>query len=101
MKNMDSSVSENGQIQGVAARDTVAVRSNIIINNDCLTALKDLPDKSVDCCVTSPPYYNTGTVCGKACGGFCAALPGAFRQRYSVAEYFRLVLWNREQRGVS
>ena len=54
---MDSSVSENGQIQGVAASDTVAVRSNIIINNDCLTALKDLPDKSVDCCVTSPPYY--------------------------------------------
>ena len=34
-----------------------SVRSNVIINRDCLAALKDMPDKSVDCCVTSPPYY--------------------------------------------
>ena len=24
---------------------------------DCLSGLKNLPDNSVDCCVTSPPYY--------------------------------------------
>ena len=30
---------------------------NIIINRDCLLALRDLSDKSVNCCVTSPPYY--------------------------------------------
>ena len=30
---------------------------NIIINRDCLAALRDLPDESVNCCVTSPPYY--------------------------------------------
>ena len=30
---------------------------NIIINRDCLLALRDLPDESVNCCVTSPPYY--------------------------------------------
>ena len=30
---------------------------NIIINRDCLLALYDLPDESVNCCVTSPPYY--------------------------------------------
>lgn len=34
-----------------------SVSSNVIINKDCLAALKDMPDKSVDCCVTSPPYY--------------------------------------------
>lgn len=28
-----------------------------IINGDCLEVLKTLPDESVDCCVTSPPYY--------------------------------------------
>ena len=33
---------------------------------DCRDVLKTLPDKSVDCCVTSPPYwglrdYQTGT----------------------------------------
>lgn len=28
-----------------------------IINGDCLEVLKTFPDESVDCCVTSPPYY--------------------------------------------
>lgn len=30
---------------------------NTIINGDALTVLKTLPDESVNCCVTSPPYY--------------------------------------------
>lgn len=30
---------------------------NVIHNQDCLAGLKELPDNSVDCCVTSPPYY--------------------------------------------
>ena len=28
-----------------------------IFNEECLQGLKSLPDNSVDCCVTSPPYY--------------------------------------------
>ena len=28
-----------------------------IINRDALFALRELPDESVNCCVTSPPYY--------------------------------------------
>jgi len=28
-----------------------------IINGDCRTALRSLPDQSVQCCVTSPPYW--------------------------------------------
>lgn len=28
-----------------------------VFNEDCLQGLKSLPDNSVDCCVTSPPYY--------------------------------------------
>ena len=31
-------------------------RNKIIIGN-CLDELKKLPDNSIDCCVTSPPYY--------------------------------------------
>lgn len=31
--------------------------TNKIYNSDCLTGLKSLPDESVDCCVTSPPYF--------------------------------------------
>lgn len=30
---------------------------NRIINGDVLSVLKTLPDCSIDCCVTSPPYY--------------------------------------------
>jgi DNA modification methylase len=30
---------------------------NVIINDDALTALKSFPDNSIDCVVTSPPYY--------------------------------------------
>lgn len=28
-----------------------------VFNEDCLTGLKNLPDESIDCCVTSPPYF--------------------------------------------
>jgi len=31
--------------------------TNIIHNENCLTGLKKVPDNSIDCCVTSPPYY--------------------------------------------
>jgi len=30
---------------------------NKIINENCISGLKKLPDNSVDCCVTSPPYF--------------------------------------------
>lgn len=30
---------------------------NKIINSDCIEGMKALPDESVDCCVTSPPYF--------------------------------------------
>lgn len=30
---------------------------NRIINSDCIEGLKGLPDESVNCCVTSPPYF--------------------------------------------
>lgn len=30
---------------------------NKVLQGDCLEVLKTLPDKSIDCCVTSPPYY--------------------------------------------
>lgn len=30
---------------------------NTILNENCLTGLAKIPDNSIDCCVTSPPYY--------------------------------------------
>ncbi len=42
---------------------------NQIIQSDCLAGLKSVPDNSVDCCITSPPYfglrdYGTGSWVG-------------------------------------
>ena len=31
---------------------------DIIYNENCLDGLKTLPSESVNCCITSPPYYN-------------------------------------------
>lgn len=33
------------------------MQTDVIYNMDCLEALRMLPDESVHCCVTSPPYY--------------------------------------------
>ena len=33
------------------------MQKNTIINGNALEVLKSLPDNSIDCCVTSPPYY--------------------------------------------
>ena len=29
---------------------------NLLLNDDCLVALKKAPDNSIDSCVTDPPY---------------------------------------------
>ena len=33
------------------------MQTDVIYNMDALEALRSLPDESVHCCVTSPPYY--------------------------------------------
>ena len=35
----------------------IDIEKNTIINGNSLEVLKSLPDDSIDCCVTSPPYY--------------------------------------------
>jgi len=34
------------------------METNIILNGDALTHLKELPEKSINMCMTSPPYFN-------------------------------------------
>ncbi len=35
----------------------MVMKSNIILNGDCLTIIKELPDNSINMCMTSPPYW--------------------------------------------
>lgn len=43
---------------------------DIIYNQDCLQGLKRIPDKSVDLCITDPPY---GKKADKGTNGFGSA----------------------------
>ena len=33
------------------------METNIILEGDCLEVLKTFPDESINCCMTSPPYW--------------------------------------------
>ena len=49
-----------------------------VLNGDCLAVLKTLPDCSVQCCVTSPPYWGLrdyGTASWEGGDGTCDHLP--------------------------
>jgi DNA modification methylase len=39
------------------------LKTNIIIQGDSLEVLKTLPDESVNCCITSPPYWGLRDYC--------------------------------------
>ncbi len=61
---------------------------DVIYNEDCRQGLKKLPDASVDCIVTSPPYYGLrdyGT--GKWTGGdpACNHKPAATKEKRGLA----------------
>ena len=36
--------------------DDKAMETNIIVNSDCVIGMKEIPDNSIDFCITSPPY---------------------------------------------
>ena len=40
-----------------SAKGVIPIQLDTIYIGDCLEVLKTLPDESVHCCVTSPPYY--------------------------------------------
>lgn len=43
------------------------VKENSVIQGDCLEVMKDIPDNSIDCIITSPPYnkHSANRKCGK------------------------------------
>ena len=43
----------------IQTRNRKKIETNILYEGDCLEVMKSLPDKSIDCILTSPPYWNT------------------------------------------
>ena len=83
------------------------MKTDVIINRDALYALRELPSESVNCCVTSPPYYGLRDYgldaqigredtpeqyIEQACRSIPGAAPGTQRRRDVLAEYRRHLL---------
>lgn len=55
---------------------------DIIYNEDCLSGLKSIPSNTIDCCITSPPYYNLRDY----------GIDGQIGQENSIQEYLSNLL---------
>ena len=82
-----------------------------ILCGDSLNVLKALPEGSVHCCVTSPPYYglrdygmdaragsHAGGIHFAADSGIPRGAPGAAPGWDLVGKYRGQLLWHRQQR---
>ena len=60
---------------------------NKILNINCLDGLKLIPDDSINCCVTSPPYY------GLRDYGTATYEGGDPNCEHTISAYNLLILW--------
>lgn len=65
------------------------IELNQIYNMDCLEGMKKMPDKSIDLCITDPPY---GKKADKGTGGFGSAKNRRYKDNWDSSipqkEYF-------------
>ena len=59
-----------------------------IYNMDCLEGMRQIPDGSIDCCVTSPPYDNLRTY-----NGYCFDFENIAKELYRVTKQGGVVVW--------
>jgi len=61
---------------------------NTVIHGDCLEVMKNIPDKSVDMILTSPPYDNLRTY-----NGYTFDFEGIAKELYRVTKQGGVVVW--------
>ena len=61
---------------------------NKVICGDCLEVMKDIPDKSIDLTVTSPPYDNLRTY-----NGYTFDFEGIAKELYRITKEGGVVVW--------
>jgi site-specific DNA-methyltransferase (adenine-specific) len=62
--------------------------TNKVIQGDCLEVMKDIPDKSIDMILTSPPYDNLRTY-----NGYAFDFVGVAKELYRVTKQGGVVVW--------
>ena len=84
------------------------MKTDVIINREALYALRELPSESVNCCVTSPPYYGLRDYGLDMQIGredtpeqyIDRLVEGTERRRDVLAEYRRYLLRHRHESGL-
>lgn len=64
-----------------------------MIQGDCLVEMKNIPDKSIDLTVTSPPYDNLRTYGGVIDGWSFEKFQGIAKELYRVTKDGGVVVW--------
>lgn len=64
-----------------------------LILGDCLEKMKDIPDKSIDLTVTSPPYDNLRTYGGVIDGWSFEKFQGIAKELYRITKEGGVVVW--------
>lgn len=64
-----------------------------LIKGDCLEKLKDIPDNSIDCTVTSPPYDNLRTYRGNNAVWKETVWQEVFQQLFRITKIGGVVVW--------
>lgn len=64
-----------------------------LIKGDCLVAMKDIPDASIDLTVTSPPYDNLRTYGGAIDGWSFEKFQSIERELYRITKEGGVVVW--------
>ena len=64
-----------------------------LINGDCLTIMKDIPDKSIDLTVTSPPYDNLRKYNGNIAQWSFEKFQDIAKELYRVTKDGGVVVW--------
>lgn len=64
-----------------------------LYQGDCLEIMKDIPDKSIDCIVTSPPYDNLRTYNGNISQWCFEKFQKIADELYRITKYGGVVVW--------
>ena len=64
-----------------------------LLHGDCLELMKDIPDKSVDLTITSPPYDNLRSYNGNISQWSFAKFRGIAKELYRVTKQGGVVVW--------
>ena len=78
----------NTFIRMTKSNELLGIYIDKIINGNCVDIMKNIPDNSIDMCITSPPYDNLRTY-----KGFVFPFDDIVKQLYRITKDGGVVVW--------